>query len=274
MPTETSKVLAAAVKLAEATCTPVADIITPWGLAQDLDLYQQLIRGIRYFDFRSGWHCGTWYTFHYELGHTSETLLRDVARFASEHPGEVVILELTHFEGNPSAAALEGLEDLVMSTLGPILYPVDYSFSRTVNDLTSTGQRVLVTMENRSGRYDHLIWSGDTIYNTFANSDHLDQMLDYNRSRIAEFLGGAESSRLYKISYTLTPQVGRITDKPVSPKTLLELADTAGERLVAFYKELRSEGRVPWGNIVIIDHFQASPFLEVILDMNGLVSIG
>jgi hypothetical protein len=51
-----------------------------------------------------------------------------------------------HFEGTFSSR-LKGQKDLVVS-IPRALYPVDYPFSWTVNDLISTGQRELVTIEN------------------------------------------------------------------------------------------------------------------------------
>lgn len=248
---------------------PVSDIITPWGLAQDTDLYQQLEGGIRYFDFRCGWYQGAWHTFHYEIGHPAETLLRDVAKFIAQHSGEVVILEISHFEGAPSDEDVISLENLILQNLGPNLYPVDSSFSRTISDLISSGQRVMVTMERRSGRHDTLLWGTETIFNTYANSDVLEKMLDYNRRQIGYFLEGAQASHLYKISFTLTPSPGLVmsTPLPQGPKSLLELADSGNASLVDYYKALRTEGLVPWGNIVIIDHFEASQLLEVIFDM-------
>jgi hypothetical protein len=232
--------------------------------------------GIRYFDFRCGWFKGAWHTFHFEIGNTCETLLQNISQFIHEHPREVVILEMSAFEGSPSAQNIADLEDFVISQLGPHLYPVDYAFSRTLKDLVSTGQTALVTMDSRSGRYNDVIWdSFTTIYNTYADSDKLNKMHDYDQARIKEYLAGAQASKLYKISYTLTPSADVILEAPIpfTPNSLKELADTANGQLVYFYKTLRSEGLVPWGNIVIVDHFQSCPYLDVVLDMNGISSL-
>lgn len=275
IPGDASGMVEAAIYISEDLGIPVEDVITPWSLAQDRDLYKQMEAGIRYIDFRCAWFKDSWHTFHFEVGNLCETLLLNATQFLADHPQEVVILEISHFDGNPSDKDIEDLEDLVIDILGAYLYRVDESFSATIQELVETDQRALVTMDKRSGRYNNRIWSDDVIHNTYADSDKKSTMEDYNKDHIKSYLSGSNSAQLYKISWTLTPAADCILKAPLpeTPNSLKELADTANKALLSYYKTLAADHLVPWGNIVIIDHFETSPLLDVILDMNGIAPL-
>jgi hypothetical protein len=275
IPGDASGVVETAIHVSEDLGIPVEDIITPWSLAQDRDIYQQMEGGIRYIDFRCAWYKDSWHTFHFEVGNLCQTLLLNASQFLHDHPQEIVILEISHFDGDPSDSDVEALEDLVIAILGSYLYHVDPEFSATLNELVETDQRALVTMDKTSGRYSSKIWSSDAIYNTYADSDKLSKMEDYNTGKIKDYLSGAHPTALYKISWTLTPAADAIIKAPLpfTPNSLKELADTANRDLLSFYKSSKSEGLVRWGNIVIIDHFETSPLLDVVLDMNGVAPL-
>ena len=109
----------ALIEAAEKLGVPINDIITPFALAQDQDLFGQLEGGIRYIDFRAGWDGTTWHTFHFEVGTPSSVLLADVARFLNG-PGnekEVIVLEVNGMGGgNETTAAIDELITMINST--------------------------------------------------------------------------------------------------------------------------------------------------------------
>jgi hypothetical protein len=55
------------IEIAEGLGVPIWDFTVPWALAQDYDVYMQLVGGIRYIDLRCGWDHITqqWRTFHF-----------------------------------------------------------------------------------------------------------------------------------------------------------------------------------------------------------------
>ncbi|KAH6674529.1 hypothetical protein B0J14DRAFT_590175 [Halenospora varia] len=73
---------------------------------QAVHMYTQLLNGARWFDVRPVYYKGHWYTGHFSpsvgknqigaTGRTIEHIINDINRFTSEHPGELIILDLTH----------------------------------------------------------------------------------------------------------------------------------------------------------------------------------
>lgn len=73
---------------------------------QSVHMYTQLLNGARWFDVRPVYYKGFWYTGHFSpsvgknhvgaTGRTIEHIINDINRFTSEHPGELIILDLTH----------------------------------------------------------------------------------------------------------------------------------------------------------------------------------
>jgi hypothetical protein len=78
-------------------------------VTQSVPVYQQLVYGARYFDIRPVYHySGKWYTGHFSavfgvqqwqggaFGQTIDNIVADIQRFSNEHPGELIILDLSH----------------------------------------------------------------------------------------------------------------------------------------------------------------------------------
>jgi hypothetical protein len=73
---------------------------------QSFHIYKQLQLGVRWFDIRPAHYKGHWYTGHFShtlgkhfvgnTGRTIENIVRDINRFTAEHPGELIVLDITH----------------------------------------------------------------------------------------------------------------------------------------------------------------------------------
>lgn len=69
-------------------------------------IYKQLLLGARWFDIRPAHYKGHWYTGHFSkgvgkyylgaTGRTIEHIVDDINRFTSEHPGELIVIDLSH----------------------------------------------------------------------------------------------------------------------------------------------------------------------------------
>lgn len=181
MPGDQSDFIEIVTYVAEKLLAPVDEIIQGWSETQDLDFYEQMEQGIRYFDVRSGWYNETeeWRVFHYKVGNQVEIVLNDVKRFIDDHSGEIVVLELSHFEGSPTNSNIVGLQQLVTGIFGDLLLPYDPKFTTTIQQMVSQNKRVIVTFESIA-TYMPQIWYADAIYNTYANKDNLKEMESYN----------------------------------------------------------------------------------------------
>ena len=108
---------AAAIALAERLDVPVDRVITPWALTQTLDVAQQLSAGFRYVDIRAGWNGTAWCAHHAEVGVEIARVLRDVSDFLDEHPGEFVVAQVSHLDGDPGEARVRDLRTMIGETL-------------------------------------------------------------------------------------------------------------------------------------------------------------
>lgn len=271
MPGDQPLIWEALFKLAELLNEDVAVVAKKWAQSQDKTFYQQMQGGIRYFDLRSGWNRTTkqWVTFHFLEGTMVRYLLQNITQYLIDYPKEIVVVEMSHFDGNPTKNDITELSNMVQDILGPYLYPVDYSLNFTINQMVSSGKRALVTME--SGFDNITIWSGDAIHNTYADTADLTEMIAYNNKTVQAFMNSSHPNQYFKISWTLTPDSTVILDsiEPWKPQNLIALADTANKALPSFYNSISKNG---WrmGNILIIDHFEKSQIMTVVWAMNGL----
>jgi hypothetical protein len=180
---------AAAIALAERLDVPVDRVITPWALTQTLDVANQLSAGFRYVDIRAGWNGTAWCAHHAEVGVEIARVLRDVSDFLDEHPGEFVVAQVSHLDGDPGEARVRDLRTMIGETLRGKLVRVgaderkrtgetgdsgpgsdsdsdsDWgerarrreqpSLNRTVGEMVATGERALVVFGD--GDYAHRI---------------------------------------------------------------------------------------------------------------------
>lgn len=273
MPGDQSNFWEEVYKLADATDSDVGKIVEAWAKSQDQNFFQQMAGGIRYFDLRSGWNKthNTWVTFHFVEGSPVQYLLSNISEFIQSHPQEIVIVEMSHFEGYPTSADITMLRNMVLNTLGPYLYPVDLSFAFTINNMVNSNKRVLVTMDQ--GYDNQVIWPPSTIYNTYADTSDLNKMIEYNNKTVQLFMGNTWPKQVFKISWTLTPDGTCISESilPWKPHSLIQMADHGNKALPSFYNSI-SKNNWRMGNILIIDHYESSAILQVVLDMNGIVS--
>lgn len=258
-------------ELADILDKDVGLIAKEWAQSQDKNFYQQMQGGIRYFDLRAGWQKNTkeWVTYHFVEGSPVQYLLGNISSYLHDYPNEIVIVEMSHFEGSPTPAEITSLKNMVLNTLGPYLAPVDLSFSFTINQMVTTGKRALVTMEQD---YDSVsIWPPSAIHNTYADTPDLKMMVEYNNKTVAKFMNSTWPGTLFKISWTLTPDTDTVLESvlPWKPNTLLKLANNANKALPSFDTQMKNYG---WrtGNILIIDHFENSEVLKVACGFNGI----
>ena len=112
-----------AVRLAESIGVPADQLVRRWARAQSARVGAQLRLGARYVDLRSGWDGdeGVWRTHHALEGQAVDEILEEVKVFLVEQPSEVVIVELSHFYGDPSESAVERLAPAARESLGDML---------------------------------------------------------------------------------------------------------------------------------------------------------
>eukprot|EP01139_Manchomonas_bermudensis_P011044 Amastigsp_a341895_43.p1 type:complete len:334 gc:universal Amastigsp_a341895_43:95-1096(+) len=267
------------VQVADALHIDVGAVIDAWAKSQTETLYGQFEGGIRYADIRASWCAlnNTWRTNHgVVLGAPLAELLEDAAAFALQQPTEVLVLEISHTESynEPPSSAVAALVALVTSAFGELLVPSSVPLGTPIAELVAANTRVLVTIDDPAAlALSELVWDGDTIINTYANSPMLATMESFNSGQVTQFRNGLAngtlgSSQLYKISWTLTPNAATVlgTLLPNQPKSLLELAQIANVALPGWVAGLNATGFPLLGNIFIIDSYETSEIVRLVQD--------
>lgn len=263
-------VLDAMVRLAEKLGIPLQDVITPWALAQSRNLYEQAEDGMRYFDLRAAFNGTDWCSYHFELGLSIYTHLTALKSFLLLHPSEILVIEVSHLASvNLTQENLDSLRDMIVDIFGNILYPRIYDFNTTtISGMVARNQRVVVSFsDDKTIANCTSLWYASSMINSYANSDSLAEMTAYNWQQVVSFnqLPSVPADALYKLSWTLTPQVSTIVDSvlPGKPKSLRSLADIGNSGLSGFASVvLRKEWRLC--QLLLIDFEERSEIMQVI----------
>ena len=265
-------VLDALVKVAEELGIPLEQVITPWAESQNRTLYGQAEDGMRYFDVRAAYNGTDWCSYHFELGLPIYTHLTALNTFLLQHPSEVMVVEVSHLASKDlSPKELGTLRDMIISIFGSLLYPRTHDFNAmTIGNMISANQRVVVTLSDDATIADYTqLWYGSSMINSYANSDSLPQMIAYNKEQVRQFnaLPSLPTAALYKLSWTLTPQVSTIFDSllPNKPKSLRSLADIGNKGLSGFASDSFKQG-LRLCQLLLIDFQERSDIMQVIFE--------
>jgi len=190
-------------------------LVYDWSKTQVYNISQQIELGAGYLDLRVIKVDNVWYSCHGLLGDKFEHIIQHV-------PNNIVI-ELTSYS-------------LVDDTLCSLLQ----------DKLVYTSHDVPHCLGTRNVKL---------INNTFANTPHLEKMIEYNKRIVLEHQIAKSSVKL-KLSWTLTPNVFTMIESLYKkPKTLLELAQEANNAWPAFI-DWMIQGNYTWPDVVIFDFVQ------------------
>ncbi|THF47899.1 hypothetical protein E6C50_15820 [Flavobacterium supellecticarium] len=207
------------------------------GKTQDLNLYQQLEAGVRYFDLRPDKNLNIYHGF---TGPSVQEVLDDVKLFYKEGHRELAILKFSHFDGFTSAI-YETLKTMINDTIGPWLFrSIPDGYQRLADIpmgtyLKDSGQILVViddnwavTDEPKEGFWVYRDWQdntanlGDlTVFDIYSNSMFYSTMETDQLQKFNAFNGQCCSKQkndswecqefsqtpcdLFLLSWTLTP---------------------------------------------------------------------
>lgn len=175
----------------------INQIMQNWGRSQTLDLWEQLDAGVRFLDLRIGINRqdGEWKVHHGMVyGDDLEFSFGMIQQFLEENETEVVIIGVSH------------VEHFRMSHLEDLFDMLDFYFSSfsqkpfrgwmdiPLEQLMNMGQRLFFIVSHLQLEelkdLGNLIWvnyQGKFLYNTFANRDKMEDMVDFNKKQIKMF---------------------------------------------------------------------------------------
>ena len=280
--TQLPKWLAEALKAAERLGIPADQIVRRWARAQTATVGELMARGARYLDVRCGWESSLseWRVHHALVGRMVDETLEEVKAFLVEHPSELAIVELSHFLGDPDAAAVERLATVVEEIFGDLLAPYPGSTTKLYEmqlgrDFVDQNRRVLIVFEDADVAAKHSFWPAKTITNTYADSDDERFMESFNRDVVVAFNEPSFAEEaLLKLSWTLTTQPRTVLEalnvfEPSNPHSLIELASRRANPKLSGFADSATSFRCAVANVIVVDDFVNSDALEVALRLNA-----
>ena len=270
-----------AVRLAEALRIPADQLVRRWAKAQTLSVGEQLERGIRYVDVRAGWDrdLERWAVHHALTGAAVDEVMEEIKAFLVSAPSEVVVVELTHFFGDPTPDDVERLALMVDEVFGNMTarYRAGKSslFERTVGEMAEANDRVVVVFEDDDVGRRHGFWPKKTITNTYANTDNFSDMMAFNHDVVSAFNDvNYDASAILKTSWTLTTQaktvVASLNVFEKNPHSLLELAEWKANGHLSVFADDATRDKCSIGNIVVVDDLEHSDVVAVALRLNAV----
>jgi hypothetical protein len=264
-------------KLAGKLHIDYSKISNAFGQAQDIDIYHQAKAGARFFDLRCAWVSkrNRFELFHFMLGNPVESALQQLAQFKRENPNEIIMIHLNQIVGDesPTDSQQRILLQLIHKYFDGQLLPNSYQFDNlTLSQMISEKFTVVAVMESAAlAKSDVHVFTGESIINSYANSDSFSSMWSYNNKAFDIFSAQIwPSNRLRKFSYTLTSQtstIAKLLNPFHQPRNLKDLAKQANDQLAKTLQAKVKEGK-QLGHIIIADWIEWTPFVSIVIQAN------
>ena len=253
----------------EINCTVpeiVADALSyPWAVTQNYDWKLQLEQGARSIDYRGYYLEDTneWVIQHSLAGtnRTSpEALGHTVVEFLNAHPGELVVIEYTNYNGN-----VTDLVNRFTRVLGDLCYHwtdgVTIPGNPTISQMIANNQRAILVAAN----YNSGGPVNQGISNDYPDSCNLNYILNYDTNAMKNFANETDDA-MRKIGYQVTADADCVvlgilgtvllqSNLLCKPTTGFLCSDT----LVGYIKQLNSRFTLHY---VVSAFSQVSPILE------------
>jgi len=268
------------------------------GLTQNLSIFEQLNRGIRYLDIRMAGTPGATGAsiFHGCLmGDPLANVLQQIATFLNEHPGEFLFLEFVCEYGKDfSPSQKKGALDLIQAELGQFLYKENNKSKMlneaTLQELIDANTRVCAMVHNRIFENDFVL-DGQTydsnyvaqtysffdsskwMYNRWHNTRDDDMLLQWNLDEVHK--NGSDRNKILLNQFVLTPGVGGAGDiiQLLIGMASLRPVSFAYRLIPAMEEFLRSNANEPW-NIVMTDFIDLFPgLISFLVSLNFVATL-
>ncbi|KNC84871.1 hypothetical protein SARC_02910 [Sphaeroforma arctica JP610] len=118
------------VRAATALHLPLEKMIVKWSQTQSVNIYQQLIGGVRYLDLRTVWDGRIWRIYHGVAGDPLTSILNSIISFQDNHRNEVLVIELAVYSGSHGGDVC-ALARLVKAKLGRFLLDGSHNLANT-----------------------------------------------------------------------------------------------------------------------------------------------
>jgi len=180
--------------------SPVKYITRIWTLTQNLDIYGQLVSGIRVLDLRLAFDGERFWLVHaFSLVKLSKAL-KQIKLFMETHPTEVIIIRMKKGweQRNTMYTETNRLEAFVIEKLGREMLMIPEHGLSTLQNCQKYNKRILLVYEIPS----YYFWPEYTVQGFWGNTNVVDELMDNINS--AKTIPKRKEV-FQEISFTLTP---------------------------------------------------------------------
>lgn len=213
----------------------IENIIQSWTLTQKKNIYQQLMSGIRLFDFRVSYYENEYYISHTYFCVKLNEVLGDIRKFMDENTGEIIILQFSNDWEHRYEMDMKKNNEVaskIFRKLQPLIsYP---SAFKTYNEMVNTNQRIIVFYNISNINNFNYLWSIKHYYDPWDNTDDVEEKIQMLKDDFDKMT----DDRINFISLTLTPQ-SKTVIKSVIKKILLPCSKAKNIKYLS--KEIQNE---------------------------------
>jgi len=246
--------------------TGFSKLATSIAKTQHLDIYKQLIHGIRYFDLRPRWSYDKAFYIHHggTIGPKFSRVLYDIKKFLlRKDRRELIILNFSHFKTGGKDLKLGRFAHLVRSYLGPYIYKGKSTLGQTkLSSILSVGSKVIILSDKKLSNLKY--YSTKSVYDNYSNTTDFRYM---KKDQTKKLNNHKSTDQLFLLSWTLTPQSRfSIEVSKYFPVNLAKLANPHLENYADYICE--SLGKRP--NLLYVDFFRSANVVPIAWRMNKM----
>ncbi|CAH0553026.1 unnamed protein product [Brassicogethes aeneus] len=233
-------------------------------LTQNSDIWNQLVTGIRYFDFRVGFRNNEFYLYHASARCTKlAPELDSIKRFLMKASSEVVILDFHRFvyPNNFTSEMHKKLQDLLLEYLGEHIFmrPHDiYTYNLRIKDFWSINQRVIINYNDRM-QSARVPWLWEGLRRDWGNIQDPKELLSY----IKYISSRQADGKIHVLCAELTLSISYAITHPTV--TLKKFADSVNIMLTPLLREYHRADNL---RVIATDFFTGNDVINVAIDAN------
>ena len=252
----------------------------PMAECQEKTIHEQLMDGVRAFDFRV---CknenGEFYACHSLYGAKVETMLRDIARFNTSHPDEIIILRFQHLYGMTDVHKNQ-LADHIKSILKVNkLIDTSYKPTSTLQSIWNDKQRRIIVLFDVSDKTN--FWPTTSIkgsYNNLGNGGNAAPQGTWHKkanlkktSAIVDSHEKLNPDYFFVLNCELTLD-GTLIAASIDPTSTYPgtMKNLAAQSNPVYFNKIKNEWRNKKLNIIQVDYYNQTCILDLCKELNGI----
>lgn len=238
---------------------------------QSMSATDQLIKGVRYYDFRIGQPddiSEPISVVHGQYGANVLDVLKEINAFLDDHRKEVVILDFNHFYNmtlNQHCQMIECIIRLFGSKLCPAPPAVDHN-RISLDDCWRHGYQVIVFYQKCSFIIPPQIWAGAFIRSPWANTDNMKDLICYLENSLLHRKQILPKGGFFVTQAVRTIDVWDVIKKPCS--TVKDAVCVPTTKNIVQWLKFNGNSIREFLNVIIVDFVETDNFCDLVINLN------